>query len=272
MSGPRSTFHPAKWLGIMFAACIVVLLAMPLFALAVSTTPSQMLEATAHPMFAPALWMSLKTTSLSLLAIVVMGTPLAWWLATSKQRLARGVALLVELPVVVPPAVIGVALLMTFGRQGLLGGLLTEMGISVVFTTTAVIMAQVVVASPFYIKAATSAFAEVDPEFLIVARSLGATPAQAIARVALPMAWPGLFAGASVAWARALGEFGATLLFAGNMTGRTQTMPLAIFGALEVDVQLAVVFSLILVALGALILGALQYVANLTSRDRARLP
>ena len=120
-----------------------------------------MLEATAHPMFAPALWMSLKTTSLSLLAIVVMGTPLAWWLATSKQRLARGVALLVELPVVVPPAVIGVALLMTFGRQGLLGGLLTEMGISVVFTTTAVIMAQVVVASPFYIKAATSAFAEV---------------------------------------------------------------------------------------------------------------
>jgi molybdate transport system permease protein len=144
--------------------------------------------------------------------------------------------------------------------------------VSVVFTTTAVILAQVVVAAPFYIKAAASAFAEVDPELLTVARSLGATPAQAIARVALPMAWPGLFAGASVAWARALGEFGATLLFAGNMMGKTQTMPLAIFGALEVDVQLAIVFSLLLVALGALLLGALQYVATMNARDRASLP
>lgn len=272
MNGSRNTFRPLAWIGGMLGGCLVALLVLPLVALVAMTSPSQIFTAASHPMFAPALWLSLKTTSISLLVIGVLGTPLAWWLATSRRRLARVVSLLVELPVVVPPAVIGVALLMTFGRQGLLGGLLAELGVSVVFTTTAVILAQVVVAAPFYIKAAASAFAEVDPELLTVARSLGATPAQAIARVALPMAWPGLFAGASVAWARALGEFGATLLFAGNMMGKTQTMPLAIFGALEVDVQLAIVFSLLLVALGALLLGALQYVATMNARDRASLP
>ena len=137
-------------------------------------------------------------------------------------------------------------------------GPLSRIGIGLPFTQAAVVVAQVVVAAPFYVQAAAAAFREVDEDTLLVARTLGASREVAFARVAWPMAWPGLVAGASLCWARALGEFGATLLFAGNMTGRTQTMPLAIFTALESDVRLAVVFSLMLAAVGAALLVGLR--------------
>ncbi len=257
-----------KQVGVLLGAALVGLLALPLLALALSTSPADVRAAAAHPSFAPAVWLSLRTTLWSLGITVLTGTPLAWWLASSGSRRARWAEIAVDLPVVIPPAVIGVALLQTFGRQGLLGPALGEVGVAVPFTAGAVVLAQVVVSAPFFVQAAANAFRKVDPDTLLVARTLGASPAGAFLRVALPIALPGLVVGASLAWARALGEFGATLLFAGNLSGRTQTMPLAIFAALEADVRLAVVFSLVLVGLGALLIASLRVVPALARASR----
>lgn len=250
---------PLSVVGLLFAATLLGLLILPFAALALSTSPSEILDGVAHPLFLPALALSLRTTLVSLACTLLLGTPLAWWLASSGSRAARVADVLVDLPIVIPPAVVGVALLATFGRQGLLGPFLEPVGLSIPFTEVAVVLAQVVVSAPFYVQAAANAFRKVDADTIIVARTLGATPAGAFLRVALPIARPGLVVGASLAWARALGEFGATLLFAGNLTGRTQTMPLAIFSALEADVRLAVVFSLVLAAVGTLLLIALRF-------------
>ena len=258
MSRRRQQSLPLASLGSLFAGILVVLLALPLIALVVSSSPAQLGAGLRHPMFGPALWLSLRTTLVSLALTVVLGTPLAWWIASSRSRLARVVEIVVELPVVIPPAVVGIALLETFGRQGLLGPALDGLGVRVPFSTSAVVLAQVVVASPFYVQAAANAFAKVEPDTLLVARTLGASSGAAFLRVALPIAGPGLIVGASLAWARALGEFGATLLFAGNLGGKTQTMPLAIFSALESDLELAVVFALVLAAVGALLLVGLR--------------
>ncbi len=241
-----------------FAILLGGLLLLPLIALLLASSPTAVASAVEHPSFAPALWLSLKTTILSLFIIVVCGTPLAWWLSKAKGAWPKAASVIVDLPIIMPPAVVGVALLKTFGREGTFGPMLDAAGINIPFTTAAVVIAQVVVASPFFIQAAANAFRKVDEDTLIVARSLGATPAQSVMKVAIPVALPGLVAGASLAWARALGEFGATLLFAGNMPGTTQTMPLAIFNALESDVDLAVVMSLVLVAIGALLLVTLR--------------
>lgn len=249
---------PLSALGGLFGALLVGLMVLPLAALTWSSSIEDVGAAAAHPLFAPALWLSLRTTLVSLALTVLMGTPLAWWLASSTSRAARVTEVMVDLPIVVPPAVVGVALLQTFGRQGLLGPALDSAGVAIPFTETAVLLAQIVVSSPFFVQAAANAFRKVDPDMIIVARTLGASPAVAFLRVALPVALPGLVVGASLAWARALGEFGATLLFAGNMTGKTQTMPLAIFTALESDVRLAIVFSLVLAAMGALLLAGLR--------------
>lgn len=246
-------------IGVLFGVTLAGLLLLPFFALAISTPASDLLEGATHPLFASALLLSLRTTLTSLSITVVLGTPLAWWLASSSSKTARVIEVLVGLPIVIPPAVVGVALLQTFGREGLLGPALGSVGIALPFTEISVVLAQIVVSAPFFVKAGASAFREVRPAMLIVARTLGASPPVAFFRVALPIALPGLLVGASLAWARALGEFGATLLFAGNMPGRTQTMPLAIFYALESDVRLAIVFSLVLAAVGMLLLVALRF-------------
>lgn len=240
--------------GTGLAGLLLALLLLPLIGLGLAVTPHGLATGFADPAFADALWLSVQTTLVSLATVVILGTPLAWWLATETSRAARTVGWLVDLPIVMPPAVLGVALLQTFGRQGWLGPALGTVGLTLPFTTTAVVVAQVVVAAPFYVQAAANAFRQVDPELLLVARTLGASPWEAWTRVALPIARPGLIAGASLAWARALGEFGATLLFAGNRPGHTQTLPLAIFSALEANVQLAVVFSVVLAALGGVLL------------------
>lgn len=253
----------ARPVGVVLAALLTLLLVLPLVALAVSASPSDLRVGLSDPLFGPALWLSLETTLLSLGITVVSGIPLAWWLATTTHRAARFVEVLVELPIVVPPAVMGVALLQMLGRQGMFGPAFDVLGIQVPFTTTAVVLAQVVVSAPFFVQAAANAFRKVELDLLIVARTLGASPAGAFFRVAVPVALPGLAVGASLAWARALGEFGATLLFAGNLTGTTQTMPLAIFSALESDVRVAVVFSLLLAALGALLLLGLRFSPSL---------
>jgi len=261
---------PLTSLGALFGIVLVGLLVLPFAALAISTPMSDLRAGAAHSLFTPALLLSLRTTLVSLVVTVVLGTPLAWWLASSQSRAARVTEVLVDLPIVIPPAVVGVALLQTFGRQGVLGPTLGAAGVAVPFTEGAVVLAQVVVSSPFFVQAAANAFRKIEPDMLIVARTLGASPATAFLRVALPIALPGLLVGASLAWARALGEFGATLLFAGNMPGRTQTMPLAIFAALESDVRLAVVFSLVLAAVGVALLVALRFAPTLHRTIRGR--
>jgi len=253
-------------LGAALSAGLGLLLVVPLVALFAAASPAELAAAVAHPRFGAAILLSVRTTLVTVAITMVLGTPLAWWLASSRSRLTRVAGFLLDLPIVVPPAVVGVALLQTFGRRGLLGPALDGIGVSIPFTEAAVVLAQLVVASPLYVQAAATAFRRVDPDTLLVARTLGASAAGAFLRVALPVALPGLIAGASLAWARALGEFGATLLFAGNLPGRTQTMPLAIFTALESDLHLAVVFSLVLVLVGGGLLLALRVVPGLVGR------
>jgi molybdate transport system permease protein len=240
------------------AAPILALLVLPLFALLVASSPADLVAGMRDPLFGPALWLSARTTALSLVVVVGLGTPLAWWLAAGSGRTTRTVEALVDLPIVIPPAVVGIALLETFGRRGLFGGVLTALGIQIPFTTLAVVLAQVVVSAPFYVQAASAAFRRVDPDLLIVARTLGQSRRGAFFRVAVPIALPGLVGGAALAWARSLGEFGATLLFAGNLPGTTQTMPLAIYMALESDVRVAIALSLVLALVSVLLLLALR--------------
>lgn len=228
-------------------ALLVAFLALPLLALFTGSTASDFQAGLRHPLVWPALRLSLYTTSVSLLLVVLLGTPLAWSLARARGSLARAVETAVQLPIVVPPAVAGVAMLLAFGRRGLLAGWLYPEGWSVTFTTTAVVMAEVFVSAPFFVQAATSAFRRLDPQLLTVARTFGASPFRVFFRVALPLAAPGLVAGAAMSWARSLGEFGATLMFAGNLQGRTQTLPLAIYTALESDLRAAQALSIVLV-------------------------
>jgi molybdate transport system permease protein len=234
------------------AGALLLLLALPIAALVGSTGPDALVAGLRHPLVGPALRVSAVTSAAALTAIVLLGTPLAWILARSSGRAVRVVEALVQLPVVVPPAVAGVAMLLAFGRRGLLGEL--AHGASLAFTPAAVVLAQVFVAAPFYVQAAATAFRAVDEDLLLVARTLGASRGRAFLRVALPLAAQGLAGGAALAWARALGEFGATLMFAGNLTGRTQTLPLAIYTALEDDLRAAQALSLVLVAAAAALL------------------
>lgn len=249
---------PGRWGVLLVAAPILGLLVLPLIALALASSPTDLVAGMRDPLFGPALWLSARTTMLSLAIVVGSGTPLAWWLAVGPTGRTRVVELLVDLPIVMPPAVVGIALLQTFGRSGLFGGQLEILGVQIPFTTTAVVLAQVVVSAPFYVQAAAAAFRRVDRDLLIVGRTLGQSSRGAFLRIAVPLALPGLVGGAALAWARALGEFGATLLFAGNLPGTTQTMPLAIYMALESDVRVAVALSLVLAAVSILLLFALR--------------
>ena len=266
------TRDPPTRLLTLAALPLLLLLVLPVSALIAAATPADLAAGLRHPLFAPALRLTLVTSLLSLGIVVVLGTPLAWWLASAGERLprvARVVEALVDLPIVLPPAVVGIALLQTFGRGGVLGPALSAAGLQIPFTATAVVIAQVVVSAPFFVQGATAAFRRVDGDLLLVARTLGQTPAGAFARVALPMAAPGLAGAAALALARAVGEFGATLLFAGNLTGVTQTMPLAIYMALESDVRVAVALALVLGGVSAALLVALRLGAPRWARRRS---
>jgi molybdate transport system permease protein len=248
-------------------AALALFLVLPLAALLFTTSGASFAAGLRHPLVWPALELSLLTTTCSVAIVVLFGTPLAWTLARSHSRSARALETLAQLPVVVPPAVAGVALLLAFGRRGLLASIYPG-ELSLTFTTGAVVMAEVFVSAPFFVQAATSAFRRIDPRVLWVARSLGASPFRLFLRIAVPLAGPGLVAGAALSWARALGEFGATLMFAGNLEGRTQTLPLAIYTALEADLRAAQALSIVLV----LVAFALLITARLALRgvaDRA---
>jgi molybdate transport system permease protein len=266
-SAPAAPRSPslATWLwpaaiGVL-AGLLLLLVALPLAALLFAASPRQLLAGLRDPLVLPALRLSLVTTTVSLLAILVCGTPLAWLLARRPDRTTpfwRLLETIVELPVVLPPAVAGVALLLAFGRRGLLGPALGAAGIGLPFSRAAVVFAQTFVAAPFYVQAAVAAFRRLDPDLLLVARTLGASRPRLLAAVAIPISWPALAGGAAMSWARALGEFGATLMFAGNMSGRTQTLPLAIYAALESDLRTAQSLSLLLVGVAFALLVAMR--------------
>lgn len=222
--------------------------------LARAGTASQLLVAAQRPIVLDALRLSLISTLVVLALALALGSPLALLLA---RRTFRGIGVLdslVDLPIVLPPAVAGLALLLTFGRRGLLGTPLDALGIQLPFTAAAVVLASLFVAAPFYVRAARSGFLAVPRELEEAARVEGATEWQVFRYVTAPVAAPALFGGAVLCWARALGEFGATIMFAGQFPGRTQTMPLAIYAALESDTDAALSLSILLLGISLALL------------------
>jgi molybdate transport system permease protein len=201
-----------------------------------------------------ALRVTAETNLTAMALIVAFGTPTAYLLATRVFRGRALVVTLIELPLVLPPAVAGLGLLAAFGRFELLGRGLSALGVDVAFTKLAVVLAVTYVASPFYVRTAIAAFEAVDPDLVAASRTLGAGPARTFARVALPLAASGLGAGLALAFARGLGEFGATIMFAGSLQGVTQTLSLAVYQEFDVDFQNALAIGALLVAVSALVL------------------
>lgn len=217
-----------------------------------------------------ALKLSVLSSAISMALILALGTPFAYLLARRHSLLLRSIDTLVELPIVLPPVVAGVAMLMAFGRNGVMGGLLEHVGISLPFTTAAVILAQVFVAAPFYVRAAKLGFLGLDQEYEAISQTLGLSPWRTFWRLTLPLSWPSLLGGAALAWARALSEFGATIMFAGNFVGRTQTMPLAILSAMESNIPTALALSVLLLALSLLLLLAIALVSRAAPWEQRR--
>ena len=241
--------------GVAVAAGITLLfLLLPIVAIFARVPPGDLLSALGRGQATDALIVSLETNLIALAAVVLAGTPTAWLIATRAGRLRDVAVTLVELPLVLPPAVAGIGLLAAFGRVGLVGGHVHVIGTSLAFTKAAVVVAIAFVASPFYIRSAIAAFENIDPALTQAARTLGAGPARTFVRVALPLAAGGLGAGAALAFARGIGEFGATLMFAGSLRGVTQTLPLAIYEAFDLDFDLALAISALLVAISAVVL------------------
>ena len=207
-----------------------------------------------RPQVLQAVRLSFTTSTISLVIMVVVGTPLAYFLARHRFPGHRVVDTLIELPIILPPVVAGLAMLMAFGRVSPLGRALDGIGINLPFTVAAVIMAEIFVAAPFYIRAAKLGFEAVDPGLEELAQTLGASPWQSFRRVTLPLARRALIGGLVLAWARAISEFGATLMFAGNLPGRTQTMPLAVLAALESSLGATLALAVLMLAIAVLVL------------------
>jgi molybdate transport system permease protein len=246
--------------GVLALALALAFVAVPVAALFLRVPPGDLVGAARSGVFVDALLVSLKTSAIAHAAVLLVGTPAAYVLARRRFH-GRGLVLtLVELPLVLPPAVAGVALLATFGRYQLLGGTLDALGITIGFTQVAVVLAVAFVESPFYLRGAIAAFEAVDPTLFDAGRTLGATPARLFFRVALPLAAGGLGAASALALARGLGEFGATIIFAGSLQGVTQTLPLAIYAQFEQDFDLALAIGALFVAVGAALLLVLKVV------------
>ncbi|MBX3051761.1 MAG: ABC transporter permease [Caldilineaceae bacterium] len=248
--GPR---QPAELWRLM-ALPLLVFLFLPLAALLWRAKLDQLWVHLSDPVAAQAIRLSLQTTSVSTLLIVLLGTPVAYLLAHHNFPLRRVVDTLIDLPTVLPPAVAGLGLLMAFGRRGLLAAPLEFFGIEIAFTAVAVVLAQLFIASPFYVRSAVAGFASIESELKQAASLDGASGWQVFRFIVLPLARTSLLSGLVMSWSRALGDFGATILFAGNFPGRTQTMPLAIYLGFEMDLDVALALSVILIACAFLVL------------------
>jgi molybdate transport system permease protein len=239
-------------------AIALAFLVLPVAAIFLRVPPGDLIGALGQDVTRDALLVSLETSAIAHAAVLLIGTPAAYLLARRRFRGRVVVLSLIELPLVLPPAVAGIALFAAFGRAGLLGGELDALGVQIPFTKAAVVLAVAFVESPFYVRGAIAAFEAVDASLLDAARTLGAPPGRVFARVALPLAAGGLAAASALALARGLGEFGATIIFAGSLQGVTQTLPLAIYAEFEQDFDTALAISALFIILGALLLVALK--------------
>jgi molybdate transport system permease protein len=251
------------WFGVLLALCLAValtFLTVPVVAIFTKSSPADLVASLGEQGSLDALGLSLRTTSIAMTVILVVGTPAAYLLATRSFRGKALVVTLIELPLVLPPAVAGIALLASVGPAGILGGAVEAAGIELSFATAGVVVALTFVSSPFYVRQAMAAFATVDRSLLDASRTLGASEARAFLRVMIPVALPGLASGMALALGRALGEFGATLMFAGSFQGVTQTVPLAIYDRFSTDFDSALALSAVLVAVSGAILLAVKFV------------
>ena len=242
-----------RWFALPLALALVFL-TLPVLAIFLDSPPGELLDALGEPGALDALWLSLRTSAAALAIIVVVGTPAAYLLATRRFRGRNLVITLIELPLVLPPAVAGIALLAAVGPSGILGSAIEDTGVRLTFETAGVVVALTFVASPYYLRQAQAAFGALDRSWLDASRTLGASPTRTFLRVAVPTAAPGLLTGGALALGRALGEFGATLMFAGSLAGITQTAPLAIYERFATDFEGALALSAVLVAVSAAIL------------------
>jgi molybdate transport system permease protein len=254
--------HPG-WFSALLGVCLaaaLTFLTLPVVAIFVDSSPGDLIASLGEPGALDALWLSLRTTAAAIAIILLVGTPAAYLLATRSFRGKAAVVTLIELPLVLPPAVAGIALLAAVGPSGILGGAIEAAGIELSLTTAGVVVALTFVASPFYVRQAMASFAAVDRTLLDASRTLGASEAHGFLRVMIPLAMPGLAAGTALALGRALGEFGATLMFAGSFQGITQTVPLAIYDRFSTDFDSALALSAVLVAVSAAILLSVKLV------------
>jgi molybdate transport system permease protein len=245
---------------LLFLACLLVLcfLALPIVAIFTHVAPGRLIDQISNPVVTDALVVSAKTSAVAQLAILLFGTPVAYLLARRRFPGRALLVTLVELPMVLPPAVAGIGLLVAFGRYGLLGSTFSALGINVAFNAAAVTFAVIFVASPLYMRAAIAAFEAVDPNVVAASRTLGAGPVRTFFRIVLPLAAGGLAAGVALSLARGLGEFGATIMFAGSLQGVTQTLPLAIYAEFDSNFDIAVAISALFVVLTGAILLSLK--------------
>lgn len=243
-------------------ALLAGFISVPLLSLIVWTIDREAWQGMTSPIAVDALLLSAKTTAISMTVLFVIGTLAAYVLARGSFRGKRVLDTLVDVPVVLPPSAAGIALLLAFGRMGLLGEYLRVLGISLTFTTAAVVLAELFVATPFYIRQAVTGFSEVDREIEEAAMVDGASRLNTFFRITLPLASPALVAGAITAWARALGEFGATIIFAGNFQSITQTVPLAIYGTLESNFNAAVALSVLVLGFAFTVILTVRYLTR----------
>lgn len=256
-----------RWVLIVSTLLGVIFLSLPILVLVLHMLESQAWHTLDSELVSMAISLSLVTTSITAIITVLLGTPLAYVLARWRFTGRRLLRVLVELPIVMPPAVAGLALLLTFGRRGFLGATLAQLGISLPFSMGAVIIAQIFVAAPFFIRSAQVGFLGVPREVEDAGRVDGADGLRLFLLVTMPLAMRSLAAGLILSWARALGEFGATILFAGSLQGRTQTMPLLIYNMLERDIDAAVMTGLILVGLALMALLGWQYLSHVSDDE-----
>ena len=244
----------SKWIFIIPGATLLAFFALPLMAILLRSINLDFFDNAFSQQAFKALRLSLLTSSITTLIAAVFGTPLAYMLARWKLNHKTWLELILDLPIVLPPSVAGVALLITFGRNGLLGSVLNVLGISLPFTTAAVVLAQLFVAAPLFIRSARIGFAHIDRQLEESARVEGANQWQLFSEIMLPLSARALASGAILTWTRALGEFGATILFAGNLEGMTQTMPMAIYLGFERNIGVALALSVVLIFVSVILL------------------
>ena len=250
---------PASRVLSVLAAVAAVFVALPIIGLAVRMPWSDAWSLLSSSTVRRAAWVSVSTSTVAAVVSCVFGVPLAWLLARRNGRVTGLVRSVVITPMVMPPVVAGIALLTVFGRRGVIGQSLNDWwGISIPFTRTAVVMAQVLVAMPFLVVAVESAFRQLDTGLEDAARTLGARPWTVFSRIALPAARGAVGAGAALAWARSLGEFGASITFAGSFPGRTQTLPMSVYELVSTDYRLSLVLSFVMMSVAVAVIAALR--------------